>query len=96
MKNPTRGNPETEQRLVAAAVELFSRKWYGIVSVAEICRSAGLSNGVFYRYFDGKEALFKDILGRVLDHIKVTLDRAEGSTPRERLRSWTAASAALR
>ena len=42
-----RGKPETEERLVAAAVGLFSRKWYGTVSVAEICRAAGLSNGVF-------------------------------------------------
>ena len=57
--------PRPRERLVAAAVELFSKKWYGTVSVAEICRAAGLSNGVFYRYFDGKEGLFKVILGRV-------------------------------
>ena len=67
MTQPGRGNPETAERLVSAAVGLFSKKWYGTVSVAEVCREAGLSNGVFYRYFDGKEALFKVILGRVLD-----------------------------
>jgi len=54
MTRATRGKQATEDRLVAAAVGLFSRKWYGTVSVAEICRAAGLSNGVFYRYFDGK------------------------------------------
>jgi len=54
--------PGTEDRLVQSAVELFSHKWYGTVSVAAICRRAGLSNGVFYRYLDGKEALFRRIL----------------------------------
>lgn len=79
------GNPETAERLVAAAVECFSRKWYGTVSVAEICRVAGLSNGVFYRYFDGKETLFKAILGRIIDLIKDATDHLQGKTPRERL-----------
>ncbi|MDR3671633.1 MAG: TetR/AcrR family transcriptional regulator [Holophaga sp.] len=85
MAKEGRGNPETEERLVAAAVDLFGRKWYGTVSVAEICRAAGLSNGVFYRYYDGKEALFKVILGRVLDQIREAVDQVEGATPRERL-----------
>ena len=85
MVNPARGNPETEQRLVTAAVELFSRKWYGTVSVAEICRAAGLSNGVFYRYFDGKETLFKTILGQVLDRIRTVVERVEAGPARERL-----------
>lgn len=84
-----RGKPETEERLLAAAVELFSKKWYGTVSVAEICRLAGLSNGVFYRYFDGKEALFKMILGRVLDQVRDVADDVQGGTPRERLRHFT-------
>lgn len=90
MTRAGRGNPETAERLVAAAVELFSKKWYGTVSVAEICRTAGLSNGVFYRYFDGKEALFKVILGRVLDQVREALERVEGATPRERLRRFAA------
>ena len=83
-----RGNPENAERLVAAAVGLFSRKWYGTVSVAEICRAAGLSNGVFYRYFENKEALFKVILGRISDQVRDALERVEGATPRERLRSF--------
>ena len=36
MTEAGRGNPETGERLVAAAVELFSRKWYGTVSVVEV------------------------------------------------------------
>ncbi|HLO65807.1 MAG TPA: TetR/AcrR family transcriptional regulator [Holophaga sp.] len=91
MTTESRGNPRTEERLVSAAVGLFSRKWYGTVSVAEICRAAGLSNGVFYRYYDGKETLFKAILGRVLDQIREVVEGAGGDTPAERLHRYVEA-----
>ncbi len=67
-------------------MRLFAGKWYGIVSVAEICRAADLSNGVFYRYFKNKEVLFRRILGQVLAMIREAVERPQGETPRERLR----------
>jgi len=76
---------DTEFRLIETAVELFARRWYGIVSVAEICRAAGLSNGVFYRYYKNKEDLFRRILVRVLDMIRQAIEAAGGSGPEERL-----------
>jgi AcrR family transcriptional regulator len=85
------GNPEAAERLAAAAVQLFSKKWYGTVSVAEICRTAGLSNGVFYRYYTDKEALFKVILGRIHDQVRKAVERTGGKTPRERLASYAEA-----
>ncbi len=50
-----------------SAVLLFSRYWYETVSVAEICRQAGLSNGVFYRYFPDKNKLFAEINKNLLN-----------------------------
>ncbi len=88
MTREVRSNPENAERLLAAAVGLFAKKWYGTVSVAEICRAAGLSNGVFYRYYDGKETLFKVILGRISDQVREALERVEGATPRGRLRNF--------
>jgi AcrR family transcriptional regulator len=85
MDLPTSG---TEARLIKAAVDLFAKKWYGIVSVAEICREADLSNGVFYRYFQNKEALFRRILVQVLDMIRQVIDAAGGTGPEERLRRF--------
>jgi AcrR family transcriptional regulator len=84
-----KGSPQIEERLLASAIALFSREWYGTVSVAAICRNAGLSNGVFYRYFDGKETLFRRILQRVLEMIRdaVAAAATRGSDQRERLRS---------
>ena len=48
--NPT----TTREALLTAALRLFARKWFAVVSVAEICREAGVSNGLFYRYFRSK------------------------------------------
>ncbi|BDU77533.1 TetR/AcrR family transcriptional regulator [Mesoterricola sediminis] len=89
MATENRGNPKTEERLVSAAVSLFARKWYGTVSVAEICRAAGLSNGVFYRYYDGKETLFKAILGRVLEQIREAVEGAQGASTEDRLHAFS-------
>jgi AcrR family transcriptional regulator len=78
----------TEGRLVKSAVDLFARKWYGIVSVAEVCRHAGLSNGVFYKYFPNKEALFRRILAHVLDMIRRAIETAGGTGPEQRFRNF--------
>ena len=53
---------DTRERLLDSALALFSKRWYETVSVAEICRAAGLSNGIFYRYFKDKERIFKVIV----------------------------------
>jgi AcrR family transcriptional regulator len=81
----------TEERLIGAAIRLFSASWYGTVSVAAICREAGLSNGVYYRYFDSKEALFRRIIERVLAMIRDVVARPAGDTPRERFDSLISA-----
>ena len=81
----------TEDRLLEAAIELFSKRWYGTVSVASICRHAGLSNGVYYRYFTGKEQIFHRILQRVLDMIRQAVSTPSGETRSDRLRALVAA-----
>ncbi len=76
---------ETESKLIAAATSLFAHKWYDTVSVAEICRAAGLSNGIFYKYFDGKEILFRKILETVIERLKEAIGAVRGDSPAERL-----------
>ncbi len=53
---------DTLQRIRTAALELFAANYYDFVSVAQICRTAGVSNGVFYRYYPNKETLFQGLL----------------------------------
>ncbi len=78
----------TREALISAAVRLFSRKWFVVVSVAEICREAGVSNGLFYRYFRSKEEIFRLILESVLKSIGDLLAGVRDSPAGERIRSF--------
>lgn len=53
---------EIQQRLLEAGREYFAR--YGIrrTNIEDLTRTAGISKGAFYTFFDSKEALFMDIL----------------------------------
>lgn len=76
---------DTRAKLLASAVELFSNNWYAAVSVANICRQARLSNGIFYRYFKDKESIFREILERTISEIVELLENCNGSSLHERL-----------
>lgn len=80
---------DTKTRLVNTAVELFSSRWYSSVSIAEICRAAELSNGVFYRYFPNKEAIVIHILEDVIERIGDALERTSGDSLGERILSMS-------
>ncbi|OHD77886.1 MAG: hypothetical protein A3J97_07535 [Spirochaetes bacterium RIFOXYC1_FULL_54_7] len=81
--------PDTASRLEASAIRLFSERWYSSVSVAEICRGADLSNGIFYRYYDNKEAIVRRILEDTILRIEQALTAMTGETLRERIASMT-------
>ena len=49
---------DTRQKIIDAGLTLFASQWNEQVSVAHICRAAGISNGLFYFYFNSKEELF--------------------------------------
>lgn len=81
-------NSSSKERLILSSIDLFSRKWFGTVSVAEICRNAGLSNGLFYKYFKDKEAIFKEILDLVIAKISSAVAQVAGESALERLTSF--------
>ncbi len=53
---------EVEQRIRAAALEVFAEQGFPAASMAEIARRARISTGNIYRYFTGKESLFAAVL----------------------------------
>jgi AcrR family transcriptional regulator len=65
-----RWEPNTRERLVCAAVDLFADQGYAATTVSEIAeRAGGLSKMTFFRHFpDKREVLFadQDKLGRLL------------------------------
>ncbi|WP_067900489.1 TetR/AcrR family transcriptional regulator [Nocardia vaccinii] len=54
-----RWDPRAEERLRAAALELYSERGYENVTVADITERAGLTRRTFFRYFtDKRDVLF--------------------------------------
>lgn len=53
--------PNARDRILAAATNLFLSEGVETVSVAEICRAAGVSNGSFFHHFPSKDELALEI-----------------------------------
>jgi AcrR family transcriptional regulator len=79
---------DTLPRIRESALELFSERWFGAVSVAEICRRAEVSNGVFYRYYRTKDELFASLVDDFLDKFATDLRAVGGSTLPERVQNF--------
>jgi AcrR family transcriptional regulator len=45
-------------RLLAAARDAFAQQGYATVNLGQLCKTAGIAKGSFYRYFDSKHDLF--------------------------------------
>lgn len=78
---------EARERLLGAALELFTRRGYAASTVREICQSAGVTKPVLYYYFKSKEGLYLEIMngiGRLFDQRVEELGSVSGSV-RERL-----------
>ena len=62
-------DPSPRAKLIDAALQIFGTHGYGEVSVADLCECADVGKGTFYRYFDGKEALFLAAAHEVADQL---------------------------
>jgi AcrR family transcriptional regulator len=64
---------ERKQQLLDAAARLFAERGYAETRIVDICREAGVAKGLFYWYFDTKEAVFRDLA----DDLRQRLRRAQ-------------------
>ena len=65
----SRWEPGSRERLVVAAVELFTEQGYDATAVAQIAERAGVTKSTFFRHFrDKREVLAagQDTLSRLL------------------------------
>jgi len=53
---------ETRERLLAAAMDQFTRRGYAATSVRELCEAAGVTKPVLYYYFKSKEGLYLELM----------------------------------
>lgn len=75
----------TRLQIKEAAEELFSRLGFEMTSVANICRTCGLSNGAFYRHYTGKEQVFKEIVQDIKTRFESASTLVVGRTAEEKL-----------
>ncbi len=57
----TRRGQRTRAALVEAAAHVFAEKQFLATNVSDIAKRAGTAHGTFYRYFDSKEAIFREV-----------------------------------
>ena len=60
-KNREKKSDRTRQRLAAAAIAAMTERGYQGVTLRDICERAGVSIGSFYRYFDTKSDVLREM-----------------------------------
>ena len=85
---------ERKQQLLDRAAELFAERGFAETRVADIVRAAGVAKGLFYWYFENKEALFRELVElnrlRLRQYQAVAMDR--DAEPLLQIRQGTEAS----
>ncbi|MFD5663256.1 TetR/AcrR family transcriptional regulator, partial [Streptomyces hirsutus] len=88
-KPPTRRQlaaQETRQKLLRAALENFSRRPYGEVTVGDIARTAGVAHGLLSHHFKGKESLYAEAVREVDQQLRTATEFASEGPVVDRLR----------
>ena len=66
----TKRGEERRHQLLDTATAAFAEHGYHTTSVADIVDRVGVGKGVFYWYFESKEALFLEVLARAQDDLR--------------------------
>ena len=73
--------PSRRQDLIDAAIELFSRQAWDVVTVADIVERAGMTSAAFYYHFASREQLLEEVVenfaARWVELIEGLLDGAQ-------------------
>jgi AcrR family transcriptional regulator len=88
---------ERKQQLLDGAAELFAERGYADTRVIDIVRRAGAAKGLFYWYFENKEALFRELVELNRDRLRRAQARAMDAQaePLLRIRQGVEASVAF-
>lgn len=70
---------EQTEAMLKAAAEEFADKGFAGTTISAIAKKAGISVGVIYKYYEGKEDLFDACVSRSLEAMGDVLDAAKRS-----------------
>jgi AcrR family transcriptional regulator len=85
-----RSSKESKQKILDAALKVFSRRGYARANIRDIALSAGISTGGVYLYFHTKEELYLSLIReRIFDQNQKTKNIVDsGFLPQEALSSF--------
>ena len=72
---------ETKERILAAALELFSQNGYSGTNIRELTASLGLVKSSMYRHFESKEAIWNALLDEMIAYYEEHFGSAEHLPP---------------
>jgi AcrR family transcriptional regulator len=90
----TKQGLERKQQLLDAAAALFAERGYAETRVIDIVRAAGVAKGLFYWYFENKEAVFRELVELTRQRMRTQQKRDidPAANPLARLRQGTESS----
>lgn len=76
----------SKEKIRAVAMELFMKKGYYATSISDIAKQAGISKGLLYNYYKGKEELLSEMVeARIREVVEVMAEAVALETPSEQL-----------
>jgi AcrR family transcriptional regulator len=87
---------ERKQQLVDQAAILFEERGYDDTRVVDICAGAGVAKGLFYWYFENKEALFAELVRSMRLRLRTAQGEAMDPDARALLRIRQGTEASVR
>lgn len=73
---PAAEDLKVRDRLLGAAIRLFTERGYAATSVSEIVAAAGVTKPILYYYFKNKEGIYLEIMRTAYGHMEALLDQA--------------------
>ncbi len=86
-----------KQEILDAALRIFGEKGYEKTSITDIAREIGVAQGLCYRYFPSKEALFDSAIEQYADILVaqlVSFEKAEHNSLRQLIKDMPSVSEA--
>jgi AcrR family transcriptional regulator len=84
-RQTTSSATDKQEQILRVSLQLFAKHGYDTTTIRMISREAGISLGLLYNYFDGKNAVLKEIVRRNLVDLEIVYRIPADGTPPDRL-----------
>lgn len=78
------GKAATQERILAAASELFLARGYDNTTIAQVAERAEVSRATVFWHFSDKESLFRECFNRLCEPFRVSLASDQSGLPPEK------------